>query len=635
MSIHMDEDLPDGWIWARLQDIVYPGGTRNPNNTAESSFLYVDIEALDNKMQRIASPKRFASDNAPGRARLVIHTNDIIFSLTRPYLKNLALIPPELDNQIASTAYCVMRPEEGISSQFVFYLVYRDDFIKSIPTYGDSPPAAHDDEFLAMEIPVAPSQEQARIVAAIEQQFSRLDDAVASLKAAQATAKQYRASLLASAVEGELTKEWRAANPASETGAQLLARILAERRARWEKEQLAKMRAKGITLKDEKWKLAYKEPQEPNVWDLPELPEGWCWATVEQVAQIQGGIQKQPARIPRQNAYPYLRVANVLRGRLDLTIIEKMELFGNELETLHLCKGDILVVEGNGSKTEIGRSALWNEEIKDCVHQNHIIRVRLNGISAKYVDFYWNSPEGSKRVTNVAASTTGLYTLSVGKISRLPIPLPSLAEQAQIVTEVEERLAEIARMEEAIEQSLRQAELERQHILQAAFTGQLVEQDPEDEPASVLLARIREERKLREEAEKERRKGERRVNKPKKKVTYQAGGAQLYRTLRAAGGPLEPHELFQQAGLKAEDQPEAVAMFYNDLARLAAPEIAAIEVARPDERKVLLTVREVAPEIERELLHENEIAAEEPEEAGETKAAPMLEMPTLWEQAGE
>ncbi len=137
--------------------------------------------------------------------------------------------------------------------------------------------------------PLAPLPEQHRIVAAIEQQFTRLDSAVASLQSAKARARQYRAFLLKTAVEGELTKEWRAKHPTSETGTQLLERILKERRARWEAAEMAKMHEKGITPKDDTWKQRYKEPQGPNVKNLPELPEGWCWATVEQVADVGTG----------------------------------------------------------------------------------------------------------------------------------------------------------------------------------------------------------------------------------------------------------------------------------------------------------------------------------------------------------
>ena len=125
-----------------------------------------------------------------------------------------------------------------------------------------------------------------------------------------------------------------------------------------------------------------------------------------------------------KNKFPFLRVANVLRGRLDLDEIHEIELFAGEFEKLQLKEGDLLVVEGNGSRTEIGRSALWNGKIEGCVHQNHVIRVRLLEGLPRFLNAYWNSPAGTHRVAKVAASTSGLYTLSVGKIASLPVPLP-------------------------------------------------------------------------------------------------------------------------------------------------------------------------------------------------------------------
>jgi type I restriction enzyme S subunit len=142
----------------------------------------------------------------------------------------------------------------------------------------------------------------------------------------------------------------------------------------------------------------------------------WPRKPLADVAEIQGGIQKQPSRRPVKNHYPYLRVANVLRGCLDLSEMSRMELFDDELRKLRLQAGDLLIVEGNGSVSEIGRMAIWKNEVKDCVHQNHIIRARLaKGVLPKFAAIYWNSPDGQRRITEVASSTSGLYTLSGAK----------------------------------------------------------------------------------------------------------------------------------------------------------------------------------------------------------------------------
>ena len=397
------------------------------------------------------------------------------------------------------TAYYI-QPPVGVQLKYLNYLLGllqlgQLDKSTAIPSLSR-------DDLYRVEIPLAPAAEQTRIVEKLEELLSDLDAGVAELKAAQKKLGQYRQSLLKAAVEGELTAEWRAArkvgagDTAPETGAQLLEHILTERRARWEAKQLAKFAEQGKAPPKD-WQKKYPEPVRPDTSDVPELPEGWVWASVDQLSEIQGGIQKQPSRAPITNKYPYLRVANVARGQLKLEEIHEIELFDGELERLALKPGDVLVVEGNGSLTEIGRCALWDGSIENAVHQNHLIRVRPIFMESAFVETWLNSSGGIERLTKLAATTSGLYTLSVGKISRISVPVPPLGEQGHVIEILMTALDEQLRQQVAVEFALKQSAAQRQNILKAAFSGQLVPQDPNDEPASVLLARIRTERALR------------------------------------------------------------------------------------------------------------------------------------------
>ena len=369
----------------------------------------------------------------------------------------------------------------------------------------------------------------------------------------------------------------------------LLQRLLVERRARWEADQLAQMKAAGRPPKDDRWKQRYAEPTPPETEGLPELPITWVWATFEMVGDVQGGIQKQPSRKPRENSYSYLSVRNVMRNSIDLLELHKIELFGAEFERLKLEYHDLLIVEGNGSKSEIGRSALWRNEVPNCVHQNHIIRVRFPRISSKYINFFVNSPIGVSSMMNLAYTTSGLYTLSVSKVKSTAFPMPSLSEQNRIVAEIEQRISVLQETETSLATNLLRAERLREMLLQQAFSGRLVAQEPAPESAAALLERIR--------AVKQERAAQQKAN-PRPRGTKMSSPHSarvrrpLYDVLVEAGSPLTPEDLFTQAGFdpKADEFADAIEEFYRELRDETRPG-GRIDEQRLDKAKVFLKVR--------------------------------------------
>lgn len=193
------------------------------------------------------------------------------------------------------------------------------------------------------------------------------------------------------------------------------------------------------------------------------------------VAVIQGGIQKQAKRAPRSNAFPFLRVANVTASGLDLREVHQVELFNDELARYRLQAGDLLVVEGNGSPSQIGRAALWDDSIPDCVHQNHLIRVRpdQSRILPGYLEAVWNSPENRSVLTHVASSSSGLHTLSVRKLAQLRIPVPSLERQTAAVAELRQVRESVSRLQASISAGVARGDSLRRALLAAAFSGRL------------------------------------------------------------------------------------------------------------------------------------------------------------------
>jgi type I restriction enzyme, S subunit len=496
-------DLPGGWVSASLEEVCQinpPLDRCIVSDTVEVNF--VPMRAVEPEGGGLVRPElRSYGEVKKGYTSFL--SGDVIMAKITPCMENgKTTVVPELSGSICfgSTEFHVMRPECGMAARWVASFLLQHETRRAAQramTGGVGQmrvPAA----FLeAVRVPVAPSAEQERIADALDELLSDLDAGVAALDRVRQKLKLYRASVLKAAVEGTLTAEWRKRHPHVEPASELLKRILAERRGRWEEDQLRKFKAKGQEP-PKNWRSKYKEPVEPDTTNQPDLPTSYCWASFDQIGETQGGLQKSPGRKPTKTHYPYLRVANVHRGSLDLRQLHRFELTDEELERLRLQPGDLLIVEGNGSRTEIGRCAIWRGEVEDCVHQNHIIRVRpLTGVNPNYVNLFLNSPDGQKAIQWVASSTSGLYTLSIGKIEKLPLALPPTDEQEAIVESVEDQLSIVDHLEADLDAKLKSTQALRQAILRHAFTGKLALQDPSEEPAFELLKRIAAEREQR------------------------------------------------------------------------------------------------------------------------------------------
>lgn len=173
--------LPADWQWVRLEEVCLPTEKRNPTKTPELEFIYVEISSVDNEQGRIVNTKCLKGKEAPSRARKVIRKADVLFATTRPYLKNIVLVPSELDGQICSTGFCVLRPnEKSILPEYLFYVCRSDIVVNQISLEnmrGANYPAVTDDDILGSIIPLPPLPEQRRIVARIEKLMGRIRDA--------------------------------------------------------------------------------------------------------------------------------------------------------------------------------------------------------------------------------------------------------------------------------------------------------------------------------------------------------------------------------------------------------------------------------------------------------------------------
>jgi type I restriction enzyme S subunit len=221
----------------------------------------------------------------------------------------------------------------------------------------------------------------------------------------------------------------------------------------------------------------------------------WPSTTLGEIAEIAGGVTKDAKRQadPAFVEVPYLRVANVQRGHLDLREVTTIRVPAQKAAALKLEPGDVLFNEG-GDRDKLGRGWVWSGEIENCIHQNHVFRARLNAdFDPRFVSWHGNT-FGREWFETHGRQTTNLASLNLTTLKSFPVPAPPVEEQRRIVAEVEARLSVIDAMRASIERAQRRSAALRAAILERAFRGELVAQDPADEPAEALLARIRAER---------------------------------------------------------------------------------------------------------------------------------------------
>ena len=362
--------------------------------------------------------------------------------------------------------------------------------------------------FLRLPFFLAPFPEQQRIVAKIESLFARLDEGIAALRRAQANLKRYRTSVLKAAVEGRLTERWRHENPPEETGKELLRRILTERRRRWETEQLAKFEAKG-KKPPRNWKAKYKEPVTPDTSGLPKLPEGWCWATVAMLIRepLRNGRSAKASK--DGTGVRTLTLSAVTEGDFSEHNTKVTTADPKKVRDLWLAPEDILVERSNTPEL-VGLACMYRGPPDYAIFPDLLIRVRcVHRVAAAFVELCLQSPDARSYLRKQARGSAGsMPKISQNMLAELTLPVPPRAEQDEILTRFGSLVASAADlMSGKVATATRRVVTLRQSILRRAFEGHLVPQDPNDEPASAVLERLR--------AEKEANKSGRRSAEPK------------------------------------------------------------------------------------------------------------------------
>jgi len=356
----------------------------------------------------------------------------------------------------------ILKPKDCFDPKFFYHLLNSLE----IPSRGYS---RHFQFLNKFYLPIAPLNEQRNIVAEIEKQFSRLDEAVVSLKRAKVNLKRYKAAVLKAAVEGKLTEQWRKEHPDIEPTQKLLERILAERRKKWESAELAKMKAEGRGSKGEKWKKSYKEPNGPDIEDLPSIPVNWTWATLPQLGELNRGKSKhRPRNEPKLygGPYPFIQTGDIRHSNGVITkYTQTYSEVGLKQSRLWPKRTLCITIAANIADTAIlGFNACFPDSVVGFIPESEYTDVR-------FTEYFFRT---AKKNIEKFAPATAQKNINLDILGKVAIPLPPEKEQKVIIEEIERRLSVAEEIERGIETNMTRTEHFRQSILKKAFAGELV-----------------------------------------------------------------------------------------------------------------------------------------------------------------
>jgi len=480
--------LPKGWVWARLDEVLekFESGGRPKGGVRgiKSGIPSIGGEHLNtNGGFNLTKVKYIPISFFEKMSKGIIQRGDILIVKDGATTGKTSIVRDNFPFEKAAVNEHVflLRPYKEVNNLYIFYYLFSQYGQKYVRKNfkGTAQGGINLTFFTNTFVPLPPLPEQHRIVAKIEELFTKLDAGVNALKKVKEQLKWYRQSLLKAAMEGKLTEKWREEyKDELEPASTLLEKIKEER-----KKKLGKK---------------YKELSPVDTSELPELPEGWVWTTLENYCEkVTDGSHYTPKYV--SDGYPFVTISDIGNDAIDFSNAKKIskEDFEKLKENCNPHKGDILFSKDG----TVGKVVKVDFEKEFIVLSSLAIIRPFSFLYSDYVKYLlqsrWVLDQASKLKTG-----TALTRIILRNLKTVVIPIPSLPEQHQIVSEIERKLSIIDKIEKTVEDGLKQTERLRQSILKRAFEGKLVPQDPNDEPASVLLERIKAKKAKRESEKK-------------------------------------------------------------------------------------------------------------------------------------
>lgn len=424
-------EVPENWVWVYGKNIFMPMESRKPDG---EDFYYIDIDAIDNKNQVVTEAKKIKTAQAPSRASRKLHTGDTVFSLVRPYLKNIAYIDVQLSDCIASTGFFVCTPNAALNDKYLYRLMVSSYVVDGLNKHmkGDNSPSIRKDDIENYPFPLPPLSEQQRIVERIEELFAKLDEAKERLQEVADSFAVRKAAILHKAFTGELTQQWRRENGVSDES--------------WE-EKKGEDFFEYVTSGSRGWAKYYSD---------------------------KGSI--------------FVRMGNLNHGtiELDFSDIQYVELPDQvEGQRSKLQKNDILI----SITADVGMIGLVREDMDAYINQHVALARPKNDLYAEFLAWYFVSDVGLQQMQNKQRGATKIG-LGLQDIRSIILKIPTLPEQHEIVRLIDDLLARERSAQQATEQALASIDLMKKSILARAFRGELGTNKASEASALELLRQV-------------------------------------------------------------------------------------------------------------------------------------------------
>ena len=467
------KEVPKGWVEVELGEVWCESRSRvRPNEIPPTT--YIGLEHIESGTNRIAAKGR--SDDVKSAVAVFSH-GDVLYGRLRPYLNKVIR---SAFAGVASTEVLVFKETQALANAFLMYLLSSSDLVgyASANSAGVNLPRVSAKRLAEYRFPLAPLPEQHRIVAKIKSLFAKLDGAVDALQRAQANLERYRASVLKAAVEGRLTERWRSENPPGETGEELVKRTPTPQRP-----NRYGTRFRGVVAGHSALSL--------GATGLP-LPSSWCWAPLVDLARLESGhtpSRRRPDWWDGDVPWVGIKDARAHHGGTIHKTLQMTNEAGLANSAARLLPANTVCLSRTAS---VGYVVVLGRPM--ATSQDFVNWICTEGLDPKWLQIVFLADPKALRKFGKGSTHTTIY---FPEALSLHVAVPPLPEQRVIATEVDKRLRDCAKQETLLKRAHTRATALRQSILKRAFEGRLVPQDPANEPASVLLGRIRAQRRVR------------------------------------------------------------------------------------------------------------------------------------------